>query len=50
MVDKKPEKGFAKVCYYELLEVDRKADTKTIKKVSNYYSDLKNLGIPKSST
>jgi len=33
MVDKKPEKGFAKTCYYELLEVDRKADTKTIKKV-----------------
>jgi hypothetical protein len=35
MVDKKPEKGFAKVCYYELLEVDRKADAKTIKKVSS---------------
>jgi hypothetical protein len=35
MVDpKKPEQGFAKVCYYELLEVDRKADSKTIKKVS----------------
>lgn len=34
MVDSmKPEKGFAKTCYYELLEVDRKADTKTIKKV-----------------
>ena len=34
MVDsKKPEKGFSKVCYYELLDVDRKADTKAIKKV-----------------
>ena len=26
------KKGFSKTCYYELLEVDRKADTKTIKK------------------
>ena len=34
MVDsKKPEKGLSKVCYYELLDVDRKADTKAIKKV-----------------
>jgi len=32
MVDGK-EKGFSKTCYYELLEVDRKADTKTIEKV-----------------
>ena len=28
MVEK--EKGFAKTCYYELLDVDRKADKKTI--------------------
>ena len=26
-------KGFSKTCYYELLDVDRKADTKTIEKV-----------------
>ena len=32
MVESK-EKGFSKTCYYELLEVDRKADTKTIEKV-----------------
>lgn len=35
MVDKK-EKGFSKTCYYELLDVDRKADTKTIEKVHKY--------------
>jgi hypothetical protein len=33
MVDKQPEKGFSKICYYELLEVDRKADKAVIKKV-----------------
>lgn len=26
------KKGFSKVCYYELLEIDRKADKKTIAK------------------
>ena len=31
MVD--TQKGFTKTCYYELLEVDRKADTKSIEKV-----------------
>lgn len=27
-------KGFSKVCYYELLDVDRKAEKKVIEKVS----------------
>jgi hypothetical protein len=40
MAEKKPEQGFSKVCYYELLEVDRKADTKTIKKVREPVGNL----------
>ena len=32
MVD--ANKGFSKTCYYELLDVDKKADTKTIEKVT----------------
>ena len=33
MVESK-EAGFSKTCYYELLNVDRKADQKQIEKVS----------------
>ncbi len=47
MVDKKPEKGFSKTCYYELLEVDRKADIKTIKKVQYIVITL-SVGLLKS--
>ena len=32
MVEANNNKGFSKTCYYELLDVDRKADTKTILK------------------
>ena len=35
MVEANAEKGFSKTCYYELLEVDRKAETKEIMKVSS---------------
>jgi len=39
-------KGFSKVCYYELLDVDRKAEKKVIEKVSqgkrpSLYTNLK---------
>ena len=45
MADKQPERGFSKVCYYELLEVDRKADKNTIKKVlDNHCSYLNFVG------
>lgn len=41
MVDgKDTNKGFSKTCYYELLEVDRKADTKTIDKVKTNHTHL----------
>ena len=33
MVEANDNKGFSKTCYYELLDVDRKADAKTILKV-----------------
>ena len=42
----KDNKGFSKTCYYELLDVDRKADTKTIEKV--IYSRANILGLQKS--
>ena len=29
--------GFSKTCYYELLDVDRKADEKTIDRVSQLF-------------
>ena len=45
MVDKKPEKGFTKICYYELLEIDRKADAKTIKKVTKNSQYQLSVGI-----
>lgn len=32
MVDQNPEPGFSKVCYYELLGVDKKATENEIKK------------------
>jgi hypothetical protein len=48
MVDSK-EKGFSKTCYYELLEVDRKADTKTIEKVNQIINKIF-IGIQKSCT
>ena len=35
MVEANDNKGFSKTCYYELLDVDRKADAKTILKVSS---------------
>lgn len=34
-------RGFSKTCYYELLDVDRKADTKTIEKVINSLSSCR---------
>ena len=34
MVEANTTAGFSKTCYYEILDVDRKADTKTIRKVS----------------
>jgi hypothetical protein len=41
MVDgKDANKGFSKTCYYELLDVDRKADTKTIDKVKTTHTYL----------
>ena len=45
MVDKQPERGFSKVCYYELLEVERKADKNTIKKVLMTISYLNTVGV-----
>ena len=38
MVEANDNKGFSKTCYYELLDVDRKADAKTILKVSSKLS------------
>ena len=38
-------KGFSKVCYYELLDVDRKAEKKVIEKVSH---QTKCLSLPLS--
>ena len=32
MVESNTSKGFTKTCYYELIDVDRKADAATIKK------------------
>jgi hypothetical protein len=40
MVD--TQKGFTKTCYYELLEVDKKADTKTIEKVTSKFNNSPN--------
>jgi hypothetical protein len=47
MVEKE-NKGFSKTCYYELLDVDRKADTKTIEKVIGLSFNI--LGIQESCT
>ena len=44
-------KGFSKVCYYELLDVDRKAETKAIERVSFFLDafifDLTNMSYKK---
>ena len=48
--------GFAKTCYYEILDVDRKAETKAIEKVREFLpskgfnNNILLLGIQKSCT